>query len=83
MKRLKWRGGAHLLLLQGLNEGVLQPVGVLSLQSLLLIGCHALLAKDSAALLLLPMGGKVSSALGAEERLQTGQRPSVFTCKDK
>lgn len=52
---------------------------MLCLQSLFLIGCHALLAEDSPTLLLLPVGGEVSSALGAEERLQTGQRPSEFT----
>lgn len=52
---------------------------MLCLQSLFLVGCHALLTEDSPALLLLPVGGEVSSALGAEERLQTGQRPSEFT----
>lgn len=52
---------------------------MLCLQSLFLIGCHALLAEDSPTLLLLPVRGEVSSALGAEERLQTGQRPSEFT----
>lgn len=52
---------------------------MLGLQSLFLIGCHALLAEDPPTLLLLPVGGEVSSALGAEERLQTGQRPSEFT----
>lgn len=73
---------ADLLLLQGLDEGVLQPVGVLGLQSLLLIGRHALLAEDAAALLLLPVRGEVGSALGAEERLRAGQRPSEFTYRD-
>lgn len=74
--------GADLLLLQSLNKGIFQPVGVLRLQSFLLIGCHALLAKDSPALLLLPVGGEIGSALGTEERLHAGQRPSEFTCKD-
>ena len=74
-------GGADLLLLQSLHEGVLQPVGVLRLQSLLLIGRHALLTEDPPALLLLPVGGEVGSALGAEERLHAGQRPSEFTCR--
>lgn len=74
------QSGADLLLLQGFDEGVLQPVGVLGLQSLLLIGGHALLAQDPAALLLLPVGGEVGSALGAEEGLHAGQRSSEFTC---
>lgn len=72
---------SDLLLLQGLDEGVLQPVGVLRLQGLLLIGRHALLAEDPPALLLLPVRSEVGSALGAEERLHAGQRPSEFTCR--
>lgn len=74
--------GTDLLLLQGLHKGVLQPVGVLRLQSLLLVGCHALLTEDSSALLLLPVGSEVGSALGAEERLHAGQRPSEFTYRE-
>lgn len=74
--------GADLLLLQSLNKGVFQPVGVLRLQSLLLIGRHALLTKDPPTLLSLPVGGEVSSALGTEERLRAGQSPSEFTCTD-
>lgn len=73
---------ADLLLLQSLNKGIFQPVGVLCLQSFFLIGCHALLTKDSPALLLLPVGGEIGSALGAEERLHAGQCTSEFTCKN-
>ena len=72
----RWLGtGADLLLLQGLDEGVLQAVGVLRLQGLLLVGGHALLAEDPPALLLLPVGGEVGPALGAVEGLHAGQRP--------
>ena len=70
--------GAHLFLLQGLHKGVLQSVGMLRLQSLFLIGRHALLTEDSSTLLLLPVRGEVGSALGTEERLHAGQRPSEF-----
>lgn len=73
--------GTHLLLLQGLHKGVLQPVGVFCLQSLLLIGSHALLTEDSPALLLLPVRGEVGSALGTEEGLHAGQISSEFTCR--
>lgn len=79
-----WRDSAvDLLLLQSLHKGVLQPVSVLRLQSLLLIGRHALLAEDSPALLLLPVGGEVGSALGTEEGLHAGQRPPEFTCREE
>lgn len=79
---VKRTSGADLLLLQGLHKGVLQPVGVLCLQSLLLIGRHALLTEDTAALLLLPVRGEVGPALGAEEWFRAGQRPSEFTCRE-
>lgn len=73
---------SDLLLLQGLHKGILQPIGVLRLQSLLLIGRHALLTEDSPILLLLPVGCEVGSALGAEERLHAGQGPSEFTYRE-
>lgn len=76
-----YRCVSDLLLLQSFHKGVLQPVGVLCLQSFLLIGRHALLAEDSPALLLLPVRGEVGSALGAEERLHAGQCAAEFTCK--
>lgn len=62
-----------LFLLQSFNKRILQPVGVLGLQGLLLIGRHALLAEDTAALLLLPVWSKVSPALSTEERLHLWQ----------
>lgn len=60
-----------LLLLQGLHEGALQPVGVLRFQGLFLIGRHALFTKHGPAfhLVLPPAAGKVSVALGADEGL--------------
>ena len=54
-----------LLLLECLNKGRLQPIGVLSLQGLLLIGRHALVTKDGPSLLLSPAGRKVRLTLGA------------------
>lgn len=72
---------ADLLLLQRLDESVLQPVRVLRLQCLLLIGCHALLTQDPPTLLPFPVGGEVSSALGAEKWLHAGQIPPEFTCR--
>ena len=66
---------SDLLLLQGLDKGVFQTVCVFCLQSLLLVGGHALLAEDPSALLLLPVGGEVGPALGAVEGLHAGQRP--------
>lgn len=71
--------GVDLLLLQRLHEGILQPVGVLRLQGLLLIGRHALLAEDPPTLLLLPVGGEVGPALSTEEGLHPCQSPSEFT----
>lgn len=75
------RPDADLLLLQRLHKRVLQPVGVLRLQSLLLIGGHALLTQDPPTLLPFPVGGEVSSALGAEKWLHAGQIPPEFTCR--
>lgn len=54
-----------LLLLECLNEGRLQPIGVFSLQGLLLIGRHALVTENVPGLLLSPAGGKVRLTLGA------------------
>lgn len=54
-----------LLLLECLNKGRLQPVGVLGLQGLLLIGGHALVTENVPGLLLPPAGGKVCLTLGA------------------
>lgn len=69
-----------LLLLQGLDEGCLQSIGVLGLQGLLLIGGHALLAHDGTALLLTPAAGEVGLALSACERLRGNRslRTSLF-----
>lgn len=74
---------ADLFLLKSLHKSVLQSICMLRLQGLLLIGCHALLAEDPAALLLLPVGCEVRSALGTEERLHARQRPSEFTCTEQ
>lgn len=54
-----------LLLLECLNKCCLQPIGVLGLQGLLLIGRHALVTEDGPSLLLSPAGGKVCLTLGA------------------
>lgn len=77
------RSDADLLLLQSLDEGVLEPVGVLRLEGLFLIGHHALLAQDSPALLLLPVGGEIRSALGTEEGLRAAKRSPQFACRAK
>lgn len=70
-----------LLLLQGLDEGCLQSIGVLGFQGLLLIGGHALLAHDGTALLLTPAAGEVGLTLSACEWLRGGRslRTSLFT----
>lgn len=73
--------GTCLLLLQSLDEGVLQPVGVLCLQCLLLVGSHALLAQDLAIFLLLPVRGEVGAALSADEGLHTQEGRAAFPCK--
>lgn len=67
-----WAGAArgqasHLLLLQSFHERVFQPVGVLGLESLLLVGGHALLAQNLTALLLLPVRGEIRAALGTNK----------------
>lgn len=70
-----------LLLLQGLDEGCLQSIGVLGLQGLLLVGGHALLAHDGTTLFLTPAAGEVSLTLSARERLGANRslRASRFT----
>lgn len=70
---MKTQISTDLFLLQSLNESVLQPIGVLGLQGLLLIGRHALLTEDATTFLLLPVWGEVSPALGTEERLHVWQ----------
>lgn len=58
-----------LFLLQGLDKRSLQPIGVLGLQGLLLIGGHAICTEDGPALglVLPPTAGKIGDALGAGE----------------
>ena len=73
-------GSTDLLLLQGLDERVLQPVGVLGLQGLLLIGRHAQLTEDAPALLLLPVGGEVRLALGAQKWVCGSRRAAELSC---
>lgn len=58
---------SHLLLLQRFHERVFQPVGVLGLESLLLVGGHTLLTQNLTALLLLPVRGEVRAALGTNK----------------
>lgn len=74
-----------LFLLERLDKGCLQPIGVLSLQGLLLIGRHALVTENVPGLLLSPAGGKVRLTLGAciwLFRNRAGQRSSwdQITC---
>lgn len=61
-----------LLLLQGLDEGGLEPVRVLGLQRLLLVGGHAGLAHDGAVLLLPPAAREVRVALRTQVGLPAG-----------
>lgn len=58
-----------LLLLQCFDKGSFQPIGVLSFQSLFLIGWHAVFTEDCApfSLVLPPPAGEVSVALGADK----------------
>lgn len=71
-----------LLLLQRLDEGAFQPVGVLRFQGLFLIGGHALFTKHEPAfgLVLPPAAGKVSVALGADEGLSGRGLGQSYTC---
>lgn len=58
-----------LLLLQCFDKCTFQPIGMLSFQSLFLIGGHAVFTEDCLAfrLVLPPAAGEVSVALGADE----------------
>lgn len=74
-----------LLLLECLNESCFQPTGVFSLQGLLLIGRHALVAEDGPSLLLPPAGGEVCLTLGTGVWLfgngaRHGSSRSQITC---
>ena len=61
-----------LFLLQGLDEGALEAVGVLLLQCFLLIVGHALLANHvlRARLVALPHGREIGAALNTRERIE-------------
>lgn len=63
-----------LLLLQRFDERGFQPIGVLGFQGLLLIGGHAVFAKDSATfgLVLPPPTREVGVALGAHVGVSDG-----------
>lgn len=71
-----------LLLLQCFDKCTFQPIGMLRFQSLFLIGWHALFAEDCPAfgLVLPPATGKVSVALGADERVSDDGLGQCDTC---